>query len=109
MELETERVFEFENVKIKIREKFTESISGEITQHGAHLWPAAPLLARVEYFVIFEELIFTVTSKILRILAEHIEPKDSPDSKLQIESTCSISILNILEVIAKTTFLKIGK
>lgn len=45
MELETERVFEFENVEVTIKEKFTENISGAITQHGAHLWPAAPVLA----------------------------------------------------------------
>ena len=30
-----------------------------------------------------------------------MEPKDSPDSKLQIKSLCSVRILSILEVIAK--------
>ena len=33
---------------------------------------------------------------------EHIEPKYSTDSKLQIESICSITFLSILEVIPKT-------
>ena len=32
--------------------------------------------ARVEHFVIFEKLIFTITSKLSRIPKEHIEPKD---------------------------------
>ena len=33
------------------------------------------------------------------ISMENIEPKDSPDSKLQIQFTCSVEILSILEVI----------
>ena len=64
----------------------------------------SPALRRVEHFAIFEELIFAITSRILRILTEHIEPKDSLDSKLQIESICSVTILNVLEVIVKTSF-----
>ena len=38
-----------------------------------------------------------------RILTEHIEPKDSSDSKLQIESISSIRILSILEVQVQIT------
>ena len=38
---------------------------------------------------------------------EHIGSKVSPDSKLQIQLTCSIGTLNILKVIEKTSFLKI--
>ena len=45
---------------------------------------------------------FAITSKILRILMEHIQLKYSPDAKLQIESICSITFLSILEVIPKT-------
>ena len=50
---------------------------------------------------------FAITPRILRILMEHIEIKNSLDSKLQTFSICSIRILNILEVIAKTSFSKI--
>ena len=39
---------------------------------------------------------------------KHIEMKKSPDSELQIESICSIRILNILEVLAKMSFSKIA-
>ena len=42
----------------------------------------------------------------LGILMEHIEIKSSLDSKLQTFYICSIRILNILEVIAKTSFSK---
>ena len=37
---------------------------------------------------------------------EHIETKNSLDSKLQTVSLCSIRILNILEVIAKNKIFK---
>ena len=53
---------------------------------------------RVEHFVII--------SRILRILMEHIETKNSLDSKLQTFSICSVRILNILEVIVKRVFLR---
>ena len=62
-----------------------------------------------ERFVIFEKVVFAITSRILRVLMEHIEIKNSLDSRLQILSIYSIRILNILEVIAKTTFSKIAK
>ena len=52
---------------------------------------------------------FGITSRISRILMEHIEIKNSLDSKLQTYSICSIKILDILEVIAKTNFSKIAK
>ena len=55
------------------------------------------------------QLVLTITSRILRILMEHIEMKNSLDSKLQLLSICSVRILNILEVIAKTSFSKIAK
>ena len=41
-----------------------------------------------------------ITSKLLRILIEHIQQKYSIDSKLQIEFICSVVISNIFEVIA---------
>ena len=40
---------------------------------------------RVAHFVIFEKLVFTIASKISRISIDYIEPKDSRDSKLQID------------------------
>ena len=40
---------------------------------------------------------------------EHIVTKNSLDSKLHIDSICSIRILNILKVTAKTDFSKIAK
>ena len=50
---------------------------------------------------VVELSIFAITSRILRILMEHIDIKNSLDSKLQIFSMCSVRILNTLEVIAK--------
>ena len=41
----------------------------------------------------------SITSKIPKIPTEHIEPKYSPESKLQVESTYSDGILSILEII----------
>ena len=43
----------------------------------------------------------TITSKLLRISTEHIEPNDSPESELQIDSSCSIGIFIVLDDIAK--------
>ena len=40
---------------------------------------------------------------------EHIEIKNSLDSKLQIFSICSVTILNIIEVIAKFSTLEQGE
>ena len=40
---------------------------------------------------------------------KHIMPKDSSDSKLQIDYICSFGILDIFEVIANTSFSKIPK
>ena len=48
--------------------------------------------------------IFAITSKILRILMEHIEIKNSLAYTLKNFSILSIKILKILEVIAKTSF-----
>ena len=67
------------------------------------------VLSRVAHFAVFEKLVFGITSRILRIPMEHIETKDSPDSKLQIESICSVGILDILEDIVNTSFSKITK
>ena len=58
------------------------------------------LIGRVEHFSNVEKFVFTITSRILRILIEHIVIKNSLGSKLFIFSTCSIRIFNILEVIA---------
>ena len=37
------------------------------------------VFTRVEHFAIFESLVFAITSRILRILMEHIELKKSSD------------------------------
>ena len=44
---------------------------------------------------------FGITSRILRLLMEHIERVCSLESKLSFISICSVRILNILEVIAR--------
>ena len=46
---------------------------------GAHLWDKCPR-ARVAHFAFFGNLVFAITSKISRILMEHIEIKNSLDS-----------------------------
>ena len=48
-------------------------------------------------FAIFEKL--TITTRLFRILMEHINIKRSLESELQIDYICSIQILKILEVI----------
>ena len=53
--------------------------------------------------------IFAITSKILRILMGHIQPKDRSDSKLQIEYISSVETRDILKVIVKTSFSKNAK
>ena len=55
---------------------------------------------------IFEKLVFVLTSRILRVPMENIEIKNSLDSKLQTLSVCSVTILNILEDIAKNEIFK---
>ena len=64
---------------------------------------------RVEYFAISEKHIFSITSKISRILTEYIAKDRSLESKLFLISICSIRILNILKVIPKTIISKIAK
>ena len=66
-------------------------------------------LTTVGHFAVFENLVFAMISKMLRILTEHIEKVCSLESKLFLISLCSIRILNIQEVITKTTFSKIAK
>ena len=63
-------------------------------------------LLRVGHFWIF---VYAITSRILRILMEHTETKNSLDSKLQTLAICSMKIINILEVIPKTRFSKTPK
>ena len=58
-------------------------------------------LYRVEHFENFEKLVSAITSKTLRILTEHIELKDSLDSKLQIFFIYFNIFLSILELIDK--------
>ena len=50
-----------------------------------------------------------IISRVLRIRMEHDEMKNSLDSELQIDSKCSIRILDTQGVIAKTKFSKIVK
>ena len=57
------------------------------------------LTGRVKYLSNIEKLVFAITSKISRILIEHIDVKNSSDFKLQTVSICSVRILNILKVI----------
>ena len=71
----------------------TEAISG-------------PISGRVAHFAIFEKLVFVITSRILRILMVRIESICSLEPNLFLITLCSISIFNILEVIAKTSFPK---
>ena len=52
---------------------------------------------RVEHF-----LVFTITSRMVRILMEHIRIKNSLESKLQTFFIYSVRIRNTLKVIAKT-------
>ena len=59
---------------------------------------------RVQYFAIFEKLVFAITSRTLTIQVERIEIKSSLHSKLQTLSICLIRIPTILEVFAKTIF-----
>ena len=47
-----------------------------------------------------------ITFKISRIPTQHIERKYGPDSKLQVESICSIRILGILEGVGELSFRK---
>ena len=61
-------------------------------------------LVKVAHFSILEKLVLAITSRILRILMKYIEIKYSLDSKLQTLSVCSVRVLNIFEVIAKTSF-----
>ena len=69
--------------------------------------PTRRTKARVAHFVIFSKTrFFAITSRLLRIPTEHIEIKNSLDSKLQTFSIYSIRIRNILEVIARTRFFK---
>ena len=65
--------------------------------------------SRVANFAIFENPVFAITSRILRILTEHIDSICSLESRLFFGPLCSNGILNILEVIAKTRFSKIAK
>ena len=60
-------------------------------------------------FCDFGKLVFAITSRKLRILTEHIEIKNSLDSKPQFFSICSVRILNNLEVIEITSFSKVAK
>ena len=51
---------------------------------------------RVSNFAISQRLVFSITSKILRIGMEHIQPKEILHSKLQVYYFCFIEILGIL-------------
>ena len=64
---------------------------------------------RVEHFAIFENLVFAITSKMLRILTDHIENVCILEYKLLLITICSIRILNNFEVNAKMSFTKIAK
>ena len=64
---------------------------------------------RVSHFAIFENLVFAITSRMLRILMEHIKTICSLESKLLLMTVRSIRILNILEITAKMSFSKITK
>ena len=65
--------------------------------------------ARIELYVTLEKLVFAITSKILRIVTEHIDSICSLESRLSFGSICSIKSLNILEITLEMRFLKIPK
>ena len=60
-------------------------------------------LVRFEYFGIFGKLVFVITSRILRLLVEHIESFCGLESKLFLISKSFIRIRNIFEVIHSVT------
>ena len=60
---------------------------------------------KVENFATFEKIVLAIFSKTVRSQKDHIEPKDIPESKLQIQFLCSNEIFSILELISKTSFL----
>ena len=69
-------------------------------------WPRIDQMRSVAWIRVEHFAIFAITFKILRILTEHKEKVCSLDSKLFLIYICSMRILNILEVIAKTRFSK---
>ena len=80
-----------------------------ITPLISHVYLVVAVIAfgfrtRVQHFAIFK-----ITSRILRILMEHIEMKNSSESKLQTDSIYFIRIVNFQEVIAETTFFQKSK
>ena len=58
----------------------------------------AKIIGRVEHFVLHEKRVFSIILKISRTTMEHVVSKDSSYYKLQIQSTCSIGTISILEV-----------
>ena len=74
-----------------------------------YVWRRAYIVTRIEHSLIFEKLVFVLHSKILQIPIEHIHSIYSLESGLSFDSLCSVGILNILEVTAKTRFSKIAK
>ena len=68
------------------------------------------VLDRVELLPSFEKLVFAITSRILRILMEHIDSFCRSESRPYFDSVCSVGILDIFEVeLAKTSFSKVEK
>ena len=62
--------------------------------------------AQWKIFLIVEKIVFAVTSRILRIIMEHVEKIQSFESKLFLVSVYSVEILNTLEVGGNANFLK---
>ena len=62
---------------------------------GAVFQFLACIMIRVERFVIFKKLVFSITStcRLLTILMDNIDSKNSSDFRLQIKSICSLRVL----------------
>ena len=76
---------------------YLEQVANFIIQNTAQAREERAVQVRVKYFL-------NITSRILRILVEHINSICSLESKLFLISICSIRTLGIFEVIAKTSF-----
>ena len=63
----------------------------------------------VEHFAIYEKLVFAITSGVLRISIQHIEIKNSIDSKLQTFFIHSVRNSNFEFSISKKLSRKISK
>ena len=76
----------------------------KVKEKNDQTWIVQLVKCRVEHFVIFGKLVFTITSKISIISTEHVYSVCSLESELYFCSICYVGVLYIFEVIAKTSF-----